>query len=51
MINKKEDDIELILKVAECSGNECFSWLRAGYSGEDGTVYKRQEFLEKLSVA
>jgi hypothetical protein len=23
--------------VAECIGVECFSWLRAGSSGEDGT--------------
>jgi hypothetical protein len=51
MIHKKENDIGLILKVAECSGNECFSWLRTDSSGEDGTVYKRQEFLEKRNVA
>jgi hypothetical protein len=37
MIPKKENDVELILKVAECSGMECFSWLRARSSGEDGT--------------
>lgn len=54
MIHKMENDIELILKVAECRGMECFSWLRAASGDDNGTEtwgLQRQEFLEKLSVA